>query len=75
MPRVTTASISGFVLDPSGKPIPNAKVTVSDPNHALSRSAVTDTAGYYRVLNLAPALYTVSGEAAQFSAMQAPAIQ
>ncbi len=73
--QVTTSSISGFVLDPSGKPIPKAKVTVSDPSHAISRSVYTDAAGFYRILDLAPALYQVSGEASQFAKTEGPSVQ
>src|SRR5277367_5899337 len=73
--QVTTSSISGFVLDPSGKPIPKAKVTVSDPSHAMSRSVFTDGAGFYRILDLAPASYEVSGEASQFTKTEGPSVQ
>jgi hypothetical protein len=38
--QVISSSISGFVLDPAGKPIVKAKVTVSDPSHAISRSVL-----------------------------------
>src|ERR1035438_6635510 len=70
--QVTTASISGFVLDPSGKPIPSAQVTVSDPSHSMSRSVIADSAGFYRIVDLAPALYQLTGEAKQFTKTQAP---
>jgi hypothetical protein len=29
--QVTTSALSGFVLDPTQKPIPNAKVVISNP--------------------------------------------
>jgi Carboxypeptidase regulatory-like domain len=73
--QVTTSSISGFVLDPSGKPIQKAKVTVSDPSHAISRSVYTDAAGFYHILDLAPALYQVSGEASQFAKTEGPSVE
>src|SRR5579864_147729 len=73
--QVTSSSISGFVLDPAGKPIAKAKVTVSDPSHAISRSVFADSSGFYRVVDLPPALYQVSGEAAQFSKTEGPSVQ
>jgi hypothetical protein len=73
--QVTTASISGFVLDPSGKPIKGATVTVSDPRRSSSRTATTDMSGFYKIIDLAPASYMVSGEASQFVKTQAPLVQ
>jgi hypothetical protein len=68
------ASISGFVLDPSGKPIQDARVSVSDPGHSVSRSAMTDSSGFYRILDLAPAAYEVTGEARHFAKTQGPPV-
>lgn len=65
--QVTTAAISGFVLDPSGKAIPNAKVTITDPSHSVSRTVTTDITGFYRILDLAPSSYQLTGEAKQFT--------
>ena len=70
--QLTTSSISGFVLDPSAKPIPKAKVTVSDASHAMPRSVFTDGAGFYRILNLVPALYEVGS---QFANTEGPSLQ
>ena len=64
--QVTTASISGYVLDPSQRPIQNAKVTVTDPVRSLSRTALTDLSGFYRISDLSPSLYKLTGSAASF---------
>jgi len=53
-------------MDPSGKPIPNAKVTALDPDHSSSRSVSTDISGFYRIVDLAPGSYRLSGVAKQF---------
>ena len=45
--QVTTGSISGYVLDPSGRPIQNPQITVADPEHSVSRTAVTDLERFY----------------------------
>src|SRR5579872_1301881 len=58
-------SISGFVKDPSGAVIPNAKVSVRNPS-GLERSATTNEAGYYTITNIPPSIYTVTVEAAGF---------
>src|SRR5690242_12167436 len=61
-----TGSISGLVTDPSGSGVPNAKVVVKNVATNAETSAVTDSAGFYRVLNLVAADYVVSAEVAGF---------
>ena len=58
-------AISGFVKDPSGSTVPNAKVTVRNTS-GLERSANTNDTGYYIITNIPPGLYAVSVEAAVF---------
>ncbi len=58
-------SISGFVKDPSGSTVPNAKVTVKNQS-GLERQAATNESGYYIVPSLPPGVYAVSVEAAGF---------
>ncbi len=64
--QVTTSTISGCVADPSGKPIQNAAITVSDDRKAFTRTSTTDGTGCYRVLDVPPATYQVSAAAAGF---------
>ena len=73
--QVTTGSVSGFVLDPSRRPIPNASVTVSDSRRSLTRSATTDVTGYYRVADLPPSAYKLSATATGFVTTQSPDVQ
>src|SRR5262249_55719809 len=40
-----------------------------------SRSVFTDNSGFYRIVDLPPALYEVSGEAAQFTKTVGPSVQ
>ena len=72
--QVTTGSLSGFVIDPSGKPIPRAAVAVSDAQRGVSRHTVTDDTGLYRVADLAPSTYEVSASAPGFETARAEAI-
>jgi Carboxypeptidase regulatory-like domain len=67
--QVNTGSISGYVLDPSGKAIPGASVTLEDAARSLTRSLQTSAAGYYEFDTLPPAEYRLSVSAASFAQM------
>src|SRR5258708_2595387 len=58
-------SISGFVKDPTGATIPNARVTVTNPT-GLTRTATTNESGFYTITNIPPAQYTVTVDAPGF---------
>ncbi|MGH9402471.1 MAG: carboxypeptidase regulatory-like domain-containing protein [Terriglobia bacterium] len=58
-------TISGYVKDPSGATVPNAKVTITNQT-GLERQITTDTSGHYAVTNLPPGFYTMTAEAAGF---------
>jgi hypothetical protein len=58
-------SISGFVKDPSGATVPNAKVTIKNAS-GLERQTNTNESGYYIITNIPPTEYTVSVEASGF---------
>ena len=58
-------TISGFVKDPSGSTVPNAKVTVKNQS-GLERQATTNESGYYVLTSLPPGMYSISVEAAGF---------
>jgi len=57
--------ISGFIKDPSGATVPNAKITVRN-NSGLERQSTTNDSGYYNVTNVPPGFYTLTAEAAGF---------
>ncbi|MFL6438974.1 MAG: carboxypeptidase regulatory-like domain-containing protein [Terriglobales bacterium] len=61
--------ISGFVKDPSGATVPNAKITVQNKS-GVSRQTTTNESGYYTVTNIPPGLYTLTVEAAGFRTFQ-----
>lgn len=65
--QVTSSSIAGQVLDPSGKAIANAEVVATDVGRAVVRKTVTDSSGAYRLVGLAPATYAVSASAQGFA--------
>lgn len=64
--QVTSGSISGFVFDPSDRLVRGASVTVSNPGRSIRRTAVTDGAGYYKFLDLPPAVYILEATASSF---------
>ena len=62
-----TASLSGTVRDSTGAVVPGAEVAVTNPEHGINRTTVTNSAGDYVVPALpAPSLYDVSVIAAGF---------
>ena len=61
-----TASLSGFVRDPSQSVIPKATVVIRNQATGLERRTQTNEGGYYIVPNLPPGDYTVSVEASGF---------
>lgn len=58
--------ISGFVKDPSGATVPNAKVTIRNNATAVERQATTNESGYYVITNVPAGLYTMTVEAPGF---------
>jgi hypothetical protein len=59
-------SIVGTVTDPSGAVVPGAQVKATENGTGVTRTAVTDSQGYYVISALRPAEYTVTLEAKGF---------
>ncbi len=60
------SGINGTVTDPSGVPIPDAKVTITNIDTHVARTTVTSSAGTYYITDLIPGAYTVRVEKAGF---------
>src|SRR4029077_397602 len=58
-------TVSGFVKDPSGATVANAKVTIRN-NRGVERVATTNDSGYYAITNVPAGLYTILAEAPGF---------
>ena len=58
-------TISGYVKDPTGAVVPNAKVTVTNPT-GLTRTTTTNESGFYTITNIPPANYTLTVDAPGF---------
>lgn len=61
-----TANIVGTVSDSTGAVIPNAKVTISNPEKAFTRQLVTESTGYFSISAVPIGSYVVTAEAAGF---------
>src|SRR5689334_23136556 len=64
--QANAADLQGTVKDASGALVPNATVTARNLATNLSRNAVTNDQGYYRIVALPPGDYEVTVEAANF---------
>jgi len=70
----TTSAIIGQVTDASGAAVPNAKVTVTNKDTGLRRSASTDDSGRFNFPQLKPGTYSVRVEAKGFEPQQNDAV-
>src|SRR5215469_3091966 len=68
------ATITGAVIDPSGRRISGADVDVTSASTGLTRHAQTNEAGLYTVTSLNTGTYTVKIQAPGFSAYKTEAI-
>jgi hypothetical protein len=62
-----TTSLRGTVSDAKGLVVPDASVTLSNAATGFSRSTKTDSQGTYQFLELPPAAYVLTVEAAGFA--------
>lgn len=60
------SGIEGTARDQSGALLPGAKVTITDTNLGVSKAAVTNQAGYFRIDSIAASKYTVQIQMAGF---------
>ena len=58
----TSGDIRGTIRDSSGALLPNVTVTIAQTAKGVSRSAVTDSTGQFRISRLPPASYEVRAE-------------
>ena len=62
-------AISGFVKDPSGATIPNARIAIHNQS-GIERTANSTEDGHYAITNIPPGLYTATVEAAGFKTFE-----
>src|SRR5262249_32905959 len=64
--QLVSATIVGSVTDASGAVVPNAKVTLTETNTGVDRTATTHSSGNYTDPNLPPGRYRVTVEMTGF---------
>ena len=73
--QVDTSAVSGYVLDPSGRVIPNAAVRIEGVARSYVRTAQSSAGGYYEFAALTPAEYRLSVNADAFAPLATEPIQ
>jgi hypothetical protein len=68
--QVATATIQGEVTDETKGVMPGVTVTAVNEQTGVSRFAVTDERGFYRITALQPGRYSLTAEIAGFSKVQ-----
>jgi hypothetical protein len=68
--QLSTASLNGFVRDPSGANIPNATVVLRNVDTSVEKRTVSNSAGAYALLDITPGRYTLEASATGFSPTQ-----
>ncbi len=66
----TLGSLNGTVVDPSGASVSGATVTISAPEINISRTAKTQSSGFFQIFNLPVAHYQVSVSSPGFETTQ-----
>ena len=64
--QAVNATLLGTVTDVSGGVVPNAKITITETQTSVVRTAQTNESGNWIVPNLPPGVYSVAVEAAGF---------
>ena len=64
--QIATATLLGVVRDETGAALPGAALTVRSVTTGVTRSAISDSEGRYRVSALDPGEYDVHAELASF---------
>jgi Carboxypeptidase regulatory-like domain len=64
--QLYTGSLTGTVFDPSGAPLPSAKITLDDVERGTEDQATTDRSGRYIFRSLPPGRYSVEVAAPGF---------
>ena len=75
MAQVETSAVSGYVLDPSERAIPNAAIRIESVARSYVRSGHSNASGYYEFDGLPPAEYRLSVNADSFAPLATQAIQ
>src|SRR5579864_8161915 len=64
------ANVGGVVTDNTGAVIPGATVTITNTSNGVSQTLKAGAEGSYRAVNLQPAPYEITAEAAGFGTVK-----
>src|ERR1700722_19119001 len=70
--QLSTASINGRVVDPSGAVVPNTSVVLHNVDTSVENTTVSNGAGIYAFLNITPGNYTLKATATGFTPAEVP---
>jgi len=63
----TSGDLRGTIVDPSGNPLPLAKLTVINADGAFSRSTISASEGRFTLTSIPPGIYKLRAEADGFT--------
>ena len=72
--QTADATLTGYVNDPSGSAVPNAKVTLTNSSTAVAVPTATNQSGFYTFPYVLPGTYELSVEAPGFQRQDHPGI-
>jgi len=67
--QTVSSSVTGTVLDPASANVPGATVTLTDKDTGSTRTAITDSSGVFRFLEVTPGSYSLIVKATGFKAL------
>ncbi len=68
--QTSTTSLRGTILDPGGAVVPDAEVTLSNPEIGVALATHSDKDGFYQFREVRPSTYTLSVNAPGFAPYQ-----
>jgi Carboxypeptidase regulatory-like domain/TonB-dependent Receptor Plug Domain/TonB dependent receptor len=71
---VPVGTVRGNLTDDQGASLPGATIRASSPSLGGERTAVSDSAGYYRLLDLPPGEYVITAELQGFKKASRPRV-
>ena len=72
--QLSTASVNGRIVDPSGAVVPNAAVVLRNVDTSVENTTLSNGSGVYAFLNITPGRYTLKATATGFSPAEVPAL-
>lgn len=73
--QAVNGAFVGTVTDSSGAAVAGAKITITEQNQNVSRSATTNDSGFYSFPDVPPGVYKVTAEKAGFKTVVRPNIE